>query len=191
MEEIEVKFLDVDSEEIQQKLKKFGARKVGEYFYRRRLYDYPDMRLYKNGAWIRLRDEGKRVTLAYKQRLGIKAFDGESNDDGMKEIEIVVSDFDKTAELLLAMGFMEKFYQENKRIRWTKDSIEFDIDFWPQIKPYLEIEAQSWEDIDKAIGWLGLDPKDKKIFSAGQVFKMNGIDENDYKSMTFDGCVKK
>ncbi len=189
--EIEVKFLEIDVESIQNKLKDLGATKVGEFFYRRRVFDYPDYRLNKNHSWLRLRDEGERVTLGFKQRFGTTASDGSSNDGGMKEIEVVVSDFDKTAELILTLGFIEKFYQENKRVRWIKDGIEFDIDTCPEIKTYLEIEAPSWEDIDKAIKMLGLNPEDKKIFSTQQIYKLYGINEDDYKIMAFSGLVKK
>ncbi len=191
MEEIEVKFLNIDPVEMEKKLGAVGAKKVGEYFYRRRVFDYPDLRLNEKGAWLRLRDEGDKVTLTFKQRVGITAHDGSSNDSGMEEVEVAVSDFDKTAALLLRIGFMEKFYEENKRVRWMKDGVEFDIDTWPELEPYLEIEAQSWEKIDEAIKLLGLDPADKKIFSTFQIYKMKGINELDYKRVAFDGLVKK
>ena len=191
MEEIEVKFLDVDPMVIQERLKNIGASKVGEYFYRRRVFDYPDLRLDKQGAWIRLRDEGNKITLTFKQRLGITAHDGTISDKGMEEVEIIVNDFDKTTMLLEKFGFVEKFYQENKRIRWVKDSIEFDIDTWPKLNPYLEIEAESWEKIAEAIKILDLNPGDKKIFSTNQIYKLNGINELDYKRITFDGFTKK
>ena len=191
MEEIEVKFLNINPEEIQKKLEKIGAKKVGEYFYRRRVFDYPDFRLDKQGAWIRVRDEGDKITLNLKRRLGVKTHDGTTSDEGMEEIEIIVSDFEKTAAFLLAVGFIEKFYQETKRIRWMKGDIEFDIDTWPQLNPYLEIEAPSWGKIDEAIKMLGLNIKDKKIFSTNQIYKLKGINELDYKRIAFDGFVKR
>jgi adenylate cyclase class 2 len=191
MEEIEVKFLNVNPEELQKKLQDLGAQKVGEYFYRRRVFDYPDYRLNSNGAWLRLRDEGDKVTMSFKQRLGITAHDGSSNDGGMQEIEVVVSDFDKTAELILALGFVEKFYQENRRIRWLKDGVEFDIDTWPELEPYLEIEAPSWEKIDEAVGWLGFNPEDKKVFSTHQIYKLKDINELEYQRIAFDGLVRR
>ena len=191
MEEIEVKFLAIDPNQIQEKLIKIGASKVGEYFYRRRVFDYPDLRLNNQGAWLRLRDEGERVTLSFKQRLGITSNDGSTSDTGMEEVEIIVSDFEQTALLLSKLGFVEKFYQENKRIRWRKDNIEFDLDFCPQLEPYLEIEAGSWAKVDQAIGWLGLNPADKKIFSTHQIYKLKGINELDYKRMAFDGFEKR
>jgi adenylate cyclase class 2 len=191
MEEIEVKFLNINPEELQKKLEQIGAKKVGEYSYRRRVFDYPDLRLNTQGAWIRLRDEGDRVTLGFKQRLGMSSHDGTTSDKGMEEVEIIVNDFDKTGLLMEKIGFKEKFYQENKRIRWEKDGVEFDIDSWPGLEPYLEIETQSWEKIDEAIAWLGFDPNDKKIFSTNQVYALKGINELDYQRMAFDGFVKR
>jgi|SRR3989338_1187239 len=191
MEEKEVKFLDIDPAEIEKKLLAIGAEKAGEYFYRRRIFDYPDLRLNREGAWIRLRDEGDKITLAFKKRLGFSSHDGSTSDQGMREIEVTVNDFEKTALLLQELGFIEKFYQENRRVRWNKGDIEFDIDFWPLLEPYLEIEAPSWKEIDRAIGELGLDPKDKKIFSTNQVYKLKGINELDYKRITFEGGFEK
>jgi adenylate cyclase class 2 len=191
MEEIEVKFLNIDSALMENKLKAIGAKKMFEKLYKRRTFDYPDLRLHKKGAWIRLRDEGEKVTLTYKERIGMKTFDGKTNDDSMEEVEIIVSDFVKTAELLNRMRFIEKFYEENKRIRYLLEDIEFDIDFWPQLDPYLEIEAPSWEKIDEGIKLLELNPEDKKIFSTNQVYKLKGIDELDYKEITFKGMIKR
>jgi adenylate cyclase class 2 len=191
MEEIEVKFLNIDTVSMENKLKTIGAKKIFEKLYKRRIFDYPDLRLHKKGAWIRLRDEGEKITLTYKERIGMKTFDGKTNDDSMEEIEINVNDFDKTAELLNQLGFIEKFYQENRRIRYLLGDIEFDIDFWPQLDPYLEIEASSWKKIDEAIILLGLNPEDKRIFSTTQIYKLKGIEDIDYSEITFEGMVKR
>lgn len=189
MEEIEVKFLNVNPAELADKFLAIGAKKVGEYFYRRRVFDYPDWRLNAEHSWLRLRDEGDKITLSFKKRLGAKTDGG--NDDGMEETEIVVDNFDKTAELFLKLGFVEKHYMENKRTRWVKDGVEFDLDTYPKLEPYLEIEAPSWEKIEEAIKWLGLNPEDKKMFSANQIYKLKGIIVADYLKITFDGLVKR
>ena len=59
MEEIEVKFLNIDSDLMEKKLLKIGAKKVFEKLYHRKVFDYPDLRLNDQGAWVRLRDEGE------------------------------------------------------------------------------------------------------------------------------------
>ena len=190
MEEIEVKFLNIDPDLIENRLKEVGAKKVFERFYKRKAFDYPDLRLDKAGAWIRLRDEGDKITLAFKQRIGMAA-DAKSNDKGMEEIEVEVDDFEKTANLLLKAGFIEKHYAENKRIRYQLNDIEFDIDFYPQLEPYLEIEAPSWERINEAISLLKLNPEDKRIFSTYQIYELKGMNFNDYKEITFKRMIKK
>ena len=191
MEEIEVKFLNIAPVLMEKKLAELGARKIFEKLYRRRVFDYPDLRFDKIGAYIRLRDEGDKITLTFKRRLGVKTHDGKTNDEGMEEVEIKVSDFEKTAEFLTKIGLKEKFYEENRRIRYQLDDIEFDIDFWPLLEPYLEIETSSWEKIDQAIKLLNLDQKDKKIFSTFQVYQLKGINEKDYQVLTFDKVIKK
>src|SRR3989338_7074027 len=146
-EEIEAVYLDINKEEIEKELRAIGAEKTGDIFYRHSSYDYPDLRLDKDNSWIRLRDEGDKVTLAFKKRLGVTSQDGSTNDKGMEEIEIEVGNYENTALLL-------------KKIRTF-----FDIDTWPEIPTLLEIEAASWEAIAEAEKELGLDPKDQKIFS--------------------------
>lgn len=190
-EEKEAKFLDIDANKIEKKLIDIGAEKMFEKVYKRIVFDYPDLRMDKKGAWVRLRDEGEKITLTYKQRVGMKSRNGEENDKSMKEIEVEVEDFNKTAIILRKIGLADKFYMENKRVRYVLDDIEFDIDFWPKLKPYLEIEAPTWAKVNKGMRLLGLDPKDKKIFSTAQVYRLNGIEENDYKEITFKRMVKK
>ena len=109
----------------------------------------------------------------------------------MQENEVIVSDFEKTTDILLNIGLTEKSYQENKRIRYILNDIELDIDFWPQIPPYLEIEAESWEKIEEAIKFLELNSEDKKIFSTTQVYENYKIDLNDYQKVTFQEMILK
>ena len=189
--EIEVKFLNIDPKKIEQRLRKIGARRVFQRLYRRRVFDYPDLRLNKAGAYLRLRDEGDQIMLALKQRLGIKDRYGRQNDAGMRETQVQVNDFEKTALLLRELGFCEKFYEENKRTRYQLGRIEFDIDLWPKLNPYLEIEGKSRKELNRGIKLLGLNPADQKIFTTFQVYALAGINELDYREITFKKLVKK
>ena len=191
MEEIEVKFLNVDKQALEKKLLAIGAEKVGNYLYKRQVFDYPDLRLDKEAAWIRLRDEGDKIALSFKQRTGWKKDSVAGDDGGMYEVEFVVSDFGKAAEFLYKLGLVNKFYFENKRTRYVKDGIEFDIDEWPLLEPYLEIEADSWDKVDQAITWLGLNKDDAKKFSTTQIYALKGINDKDYSRLTFTEAVKK
>src|SRR5690606_21633080 len=107
-------------------------------------------------SWVRVRDEGDKVTFSFKKR--IDASEDGSNDTTMIEHEVVVSDFEETIELLHQIGMIDKFYEENRRVQFKLDDVELDIDYWPQLKPYLEIEASSWDQVDVMIQKLGLNP---------------------------------
>jgi len=189
-QEIEAKILNIDIVKITNSLHKIGAEKQEEVFFRSTSFDFPDFILDKNMSLLRLRDDGKKVKLAYKKRLGVTGIKGQ-NDSGMEEIEIEVDNYEKTILILQKIGMIVKFSQEKKRTTWKKDGITFDIDTWPRLKPYLEIEAESWKEIDDVILKLGFELKDKVICSATQVYEMNGINDKDYTVMNFDEWVKR
>jgi len=133
--EYEAKFLNVDIDDMRQKLKAVDARLEKPMRMMRRVtIDTDDLK--KKNAFLRVRDEGDRVTLTYKQ------FDSLSVD-GAKEHEIIVSDFDETIALLAAIGLPYRSFQESKRETWVRDDVEIVIDQWPWLKPYIEIESSS------------------------------------------------
>lgn len=191
-EEIEVKYLDVDKNEIETKLKNIGAEKVKDIFLRHVSFDYLDYRLDKDNSWIRLRDEGDKIVLAFKKRLGVTSQDGSTNDKGMEEIEVTVDSYEETKLFLNKIGFIEKHGEaQKKRSKWKFGTIDFDIDTVAMIPTYLEIEAESWEDIDEIALKLGLNSEKRKICSANQLYKMYGINTDEYSTINFDEQVKK
>lgn len=189
MQEYEGTYIDIDVAALQERLRSLGATHVGDYNYRRIVFDYADLRLDKQGAWVRLRDEGDQITLSYKQR--IYKDDSLGHDDGMIEHEVVVSDFDTTSAIIKGIGLVEKFYIENKRTRFELNGIEYDFDTWPLLDTYLEIETDSDERVDAAAKELGLDPSTKLVCSTTQIYEMKGIRDKDYQILTFDKQVKK
>ena len=190
MEEIEIKYLNIDRKNIEEKLISLGAKKIADYHYKRIVFDYPDFRLDKQGAWLRLRDEGDKTTLTFKQRIA-KDIHSLSGDEGMYERETVVESFDATHDILLKSGFIEKMYQENLRTRYVLDGVECDIDTWPLLSPYLEIEAKSWDLVYATAEKLGLKKEDAKIFSTNQVYRLQGIDDRNFIKLTFDEQIER
>lgn len=148
--ELEAKFLDINPENLRQILKESGGVLIHEERQmRRKNFDYPDGRLKKIGGWIRVRDEGNRVEFAYK-----RLFD--RTLEGTKEIAVIVSDFEKTCDLLLAIGLDLKNYQETKRERWELDEVEVTIDTWPWIPTFVELEGPSEEKLKAVAEKLNL-----------------------------------
>ena len=84
------------------------------------------------------------------------------------------------------LGYEETAYQENKRISYVLDDIELDIDSWPLIPTYLEIEGKSEESVKKYIELLGL--QDYEITSEGvtKVYARYNVDLDSYKELKFE-----
>ena len=139
--EYEIRVLEIDKESIVKKLESLGTIKKGEYNQKRYVYDLKPL---QKGKWIRLRTNGIDTTLTYK--------DIEKNTiDGTKEVELRVEDFDIANEFLNKIGFIARNYQENKRIQYILDNVEIDIDTWPMIPTYLEIEANSEKEVNDMV----------------------------------------
>lgn len=154
--EIEAKFLDIDPAAIRARLKEKGAQLVHpERLMRRRTFDDQARNLKKIGAWVRVRDEGDKITLSYKQ---VKS----DTLHGMSEITVVVDDFDKTNELLTAIGLVQKSYQETRREKWLLNNAEVTIDTWPWIPPFVEVEAENEELVKNTALALGLNWEQRK-----------------------------
>ncbi len=149
--ELEAKFLDIDTEKLRETLKKSGAKLIHEErLMKRKNFDYPDSRLEKIGGWIRVRDEGDIVTLAYKQVV-------DRTIEGTKEISLEVENFDTISNLLLAIGLHNKSFQETKRERWEFNGVEITIDTWPWIPTFVELEGPNQEVLKETANKLGLD----------------------------------
>ena len=73
---------------------------------RRKHFDYPDSRLEKIGGWIRVRDVGNMITLAYKQLVERMFY-------GTKKISVTVDNFDATCDLFVTIGFQKHLLSGN------------------------------------------------------------------------------
>lgn len=150
--EIEAKFLDVNHEELRQKLQLLGATcEKPLRLMKRKNYDFPDKRLEKIGGWVRVRDEGDKITLSYKQL-------DDRSLHGTQEVCLVVDNFAEAASFLQAIGLVPHADEESKRESWELDGVEIDLDEWPWIKPFVEIEGPSEESVWTVAKKLGLDP---------------------------------
>lgn len=174
--EYEIRVLEINKEEIINKLKKLGATKKGEFKQKRYVYDLVPK---QEGKWIRLRTNGRITTLTYKNIIS-------NTIDGTKEIELEVEDFEKANELLEKMGFKNRNYQENKRIQYVLDDVEIDIDSWPMIPTYMEIEGKSEEEIFKIKKKLDIDENKVTTLNCNDIYKqIYKIDISKIKELKF------
>ena len=161
MIEYEARVLEINREKLEEKLKSLSAEKIKDFNYKRMVYHFNSI---DDGKWIRLRTDGKKTTLTVKE---IKKQD----IDGTEENEIEVSDFEKTNVILNKLGYFADTYQENKRTRYLLDGVEIDIDTWPYIPTYVEIEGHSTEEVENMIKKLELNKYKVTSLDVQSVFK--------------------
>lgn len=149
--------MNVSFDKVRAKLKELGA--VCEQpmrLMRRVVMDTPDMSLHAEHSFLRIRDEGHKITITFKKIDKSKALHIAST----KEVEIDVSSFEKAIELMEACGFVVLSLQESKRETWKLDSGEIVLDEWPWLRPLLEIEADEEKTVEDIALKLGFDWND-------------------------------
>lgn len=163
--EYEVRVLEVNVEDIERKLKEVGASFEWDLLQRRYVYDFiPKV----DSKWIRLRTNGEKTTLTIKNLVT-------SEIDGTQELEIVVDDFDRCNLILQELGYEARNYQENRRIQYTLNGVEIDIDSWPMIPTYLEIEGPSEESVYETLSLLGYSREEATTRDVDGVYSDYGI----------------
>ena len=164
--EFEATYLDINKDNIRRKLEDIGAR-LTRSEYKQRRYNFDLQSLGRNfWEWVRIRDEGNKITMAYKN------ISTGSSIEEQKEVEIEISDMDLGVEFMENLGARMTNYSETLRERWMFNSVEIDIDTWPYLDPYVEIEGKNKEDVIKVSESLGFDFKNAKFCGAGEIYEM-------------------
>lgn len=174
--EYEVRVLEINTDEIISKLESLGAEKIGEWHQKRFVYDFTPAR---ENEWIRLRTNGIESTICYKNV--------EKNTiDGTKELEIVVDDFNKANELLKILGYNPRAFQENKRIKYILNEVEIDLDSWPLIPTYMEVEGKNSEKVNNILSLLEVDKEKITALNCQDIYtNLYGIDIDSITELKF------
>ena len=120
--------------------------------------------------WIRLRQTNDITTLAVKHVL----VPNQTKLQQMMETEIEVPSMKEANDLLEALGYSYKSYQEKERITYLFDNHEIEIDTWPGIPTYFEIEGTSEDDLENILNKLGYKLSDGVSCTADDIYKKYG-----------------
>lgn len=135
--------------------------------------------------WIRLRSSNNKTTLTVKH---ILAPQKETMLQQMKETEMVVSSKEQANDFLEAIGLSHKGYLEKKRTTYMLKNHWIEIDTWPKIPTYFELEGKNENDIEEILQLLGYSMKDKNVVSCGvdDVYQMYGYPKTtEFKELRF------
>ncbi len=177
--EYEATFININKDEVRKRFCEAGAELVRpEYLQKRIPFDLPKEKR-KDSAWLRVRDEGDKITLS------LKMIDGDKIED-QKEICLEVNNFGDAVELLRAIGCESKSYQETKRELWRLNGVDITIDEWPFLDPFVEIEGDSEKAVKEVSEKLGFNYAHALFCAVGTLYQMkygfhpneiNGLEE--------------
>lgn len=154
MYEIETKVLEVDVKSLKSRLSDIGAVQLQDT---RLTVDW----YCPNGAndddthpwYLRVRKTSDGKSEISWKSLG--KFVGSTRQS--QEVNINTSDFENSKLLLESIGLEHYAHQEKDRISYSYLEWNFDLDKYPGMPAYLEIEGKSEEHISEAIRLLGLE----------------------------------
>ena len=179
--EIEVRFLEIDKEALIQKLNALGSEDLGEDLLSETIfYDKNKEWLKDKRKFIRIRSTKSGNLLTFKHHF-------EQSSTGTKEIELNISDPLKATDLLSELGYPPFRKQEKKRHSFKLKGGLVEIDTWPKIPPYVEIEGNSEKHLQEIAALLELNWSTAVFKDAGLVIsEIYNIPVHTLKYFTFN-----
>ena len=145
--EIVVQNKHINMNDMKKKLKKIGGELIHKeqiFFYI--VYEHP---LKKKNYFIRIRNEGRFLTMTVKRKM---------NEKYPIEYDIIIDNFKEANNILLQLGCEKKYEIHKLRETWKiKGCKEVVFDTYPGAETYAEIECNSKSNIQKVLKKLNLD----------------------------------
>jgi adenylate cyclase class 2 len=178
--EIECRFLDIDKSNLVSKLKSLGALDLGEKLLDETIVYDQDLKWLEERRFVRVRKNGDKIVATYKEHR-------EHKIGGAFELEFEISDYDKAVSLFEKIGL--RAYRRQQKTRWSfiLEGVNIDIDTWPTVPSYVEIEGIDEEKIKEISEKLGLDWGKVNVHDALWVLEnVYKLKVSKFRSFTFD-----
>lgn len=131
--------------------------------------------------WIRLRKSNDKIELTTKHILNKK----NTNYQNVLESEIEVSSFEETNNLLNSLGICKRNYQEKIRYSFVYKDAQIEIDIWPMLEPYLEIECDNDITVEEILEKLNLKANEIVSTNTESLYKRKNIDVLEISTLKF------
>lgn len=161
VKELEVKVLNVDIEDVENKLNSLGAKLISKEVQINTLFDSNDkpIKSYMD-AYLRIREskdlikDSEEVTLTLKKNI--------KNKDLRENIELntKIEDKDIMLQILSDLGFSKISVGYKERTSYLLEGARIDLDTWDKEtypKPYMEVEVESTDQLYHILNILEID----------------------------------
>jgi adenylate cyclase class IV len=165
--EKETKVLNINVQEITEKLKALGAKEV---FNDKRIithFDSKERTLIKEEKNIKLTEEGK-LKLSWS---------GRRKENGHETVKLFVSRKQEAIDFMNRLGFDPISESTSHRISFEWEGVDFDIDEFSQIPAFLEIDlGDSKYTLQDILQKLNLEKNEMGEMSTPEIYKKYGFD---------------
>ena len=118
----------------------------------------------KRNTYIRIRNEGKQITMTYKEKL---------NQKFPVEREVEIDSFKEGEAILLSLGCKLRYGIEKLRETYSmKGAKEIVFDSYPGLPTYMEIDCHSLADLKRVAGKLGYKISDHDKTGPGDLYEL-------------------
>lgn len=177
--EIETKVLDIDAGGVKEQLAALGAEEVQDTRLTVDWYRLKGTGQGKDPWFLRIRSnsEGKHE-VTWKAKSDIIGVVRKH-----KEINFLIQEPEQLADLFEEIGLEKYAHQEKNRVSFSYKDWRFDLDQYPAMPAFLEIEGESEEHIKEAMRLLGIE--NNRTWTDGERTLIQDIYHLDWYAMAF------
>ncbi|MEX1013731.1 MAG: CYTH domain-containing protein [Candidatus Paceibacterota bacterium] len=177
--EIETKVLDIDSEKIQNKLLSLGAKKIKDTKLVVNWYRPVGTKEGEDLWFLRIRSNSEGVNeVTWKAKSDIMG-----KVRKQKEINFNIQQPEKLSNLFEEIGLEKYAHQEKNRISFEYEDWIFEIDSYPNMPAFLEIEGNSESHIKEAMELLKIE--NNRTWTDGERTLIQDVYNLDWYDMEF------
>lgn len=175
---METRIIDIDVNDIRNKLAKVNAEKVKQENQVNNIYDFADRRLLNDKGYVRIRKVENLINNSVHNYITSKKLISQNKFKVMSEYETEVSDPVQCENILLSLGLqlIESIKKYRESYRYKNALIEIDINdknFCPF--PYIEIETYDEEELSEVVALLGYTMEDTTSKTIYEILNCKGV----------------
>lgn len=179
MKELETRVMDIDVDDIRNKMESLGAIKIKSEDQVNEIYDFEDGRLLADKGYARVRTTIDRLTGKETVFMTTKKMLSQDTFKVMEENEIIVDDKEMARRIFTSLGLklQESISKYRESYKIMDSLVEIDINdksFCPF--PYLEIETSSVEKLEEIVKLLGYTLEDTTSQTIYDILAERGIE---------------
>jgi adenylate cyclase class 2 len=163
--EYEVRFLEIDKSSLITRLHELGARDTKEFLLNETIYYDSEGKWQNEGKLVRVRSkDGGEAIVTYKHHRS-------QSIGGAYEIEFRTHDVNEIDKFIQQVGLVFARKQQKLRHTFQLNGATVDLDTWPNVPTYVEIEGLSEDSVRGTVAQLGLKWEDAVFEDARSILE--------------------